>query len=254
MAVANKRKTVIQGIEVEQVLLQGNWYTPVDGRVKIAQTADPATIRKLPGYHVVSVQIVPMGERYGYHCMVEYPVGSGIIMPGSDFIDMKDPSGLAKAETSAIGRALGLHGIASEEGIAPAEEMRRVVGQEHQQPIQQRQGGPQPIQTGQVARIKLLSADLHRKEPDFSKLDAAGAANLIRSLEADLAAKKPAEQEESAPAVDEPPANEQQVLSIRKLCAALGREEPAAGTLTFQGASTLIRQMSKEYNERRRAS
>jgi hypothetical protein len=55
-------------------------------------------------------------------------------------------------------------------------------------------------------------------------------------------------------AAAEPPANEQQLLSIRKLCSALGREEPAPDTLTFAGASALIRQLSREYNAARRAS
>jgi hypothetical protein len=49
-------------------------------------------------------------------------------------------------------------------------------------------------------------------------------------------------------------ASEQQMASIRKLCAALGREEPAPETLTYTGASTLIRQLSREYNSTRRAS
>ncbi len=49
----------------------------------------------------------------------------------------------------------------------------------------------------------------------------------------------------------EQPATEQQLQSIRKLCVALGREEPAPGVLTFTGAGALIRQMSKEYNARR---
>jgi hypothetical protein len=53
---------------------------------------------------------------------------------------------------------------------------------------------------------------------------------------------------------EERPANEQQMMSIRKLCAALGREEPAPNVLTFSGASALIRQLSREYNAARRAS
>ncbi|HEY7128000.1 MAG TPA: hypothetical protein VH540_28990 [Ktedonobacterales bacterium] len=57
-----------------------------------------------------------------------------------------------------------------------------------------------------------------------------------------------------AQAEGEPPANEQQLMSIRKLCSALGREEPAPGSLTFSGASALIRQLSREYNAARRAS
>lgn len=58
----------------------------------------------------------------------------------------------------------------------------------------------------------------------------------------------------AASQTNEQAANEQQLQTIRKLCAALGREEPAPGTLTFNGAGALIRQLSKEYNAQRRAS
>jgi hypothetical protein len=133
------RKQTIHGVEVSQTQLQGKWYTPVDGRVKIAEHADPTLIRREgAGYHVVSVEILQMDGRWAYHCMVEYPVGSGVVKPGTDFIDTKDNAGIAKAETSAIGRALGLHGIACEESIASAEEMERVTDSpvEHATPIQ----------------------------------------------------------------------------------------------------------------------
>ena len=177
---ANKRKQVIQTVEVEQIQLQGNWYTPVNERVKIAQTADPAVIRKQPGYKVISYQIVQMGERWGYCCMVEYPIDSGITMPGSDFIDMKDPAGLAKAETSAVGRALGFHGIASEDGIASADEMRRVLPREQEQQPQQprlqavkepaaQQEGEQhdpPANAQQMASLQKLGAALKKDVPE----------------------------------------------------------------------------------------
>src|SRR5690242_15178891 len=123
---AQTRKHKIHGIEVEQVSYQGKWYTGVAARVQIAEQADPDTIRQDGhGYHVLRVEIIPVGDKWAYHCMVEYPVGSGVVRPGTDFIDLADKAGIAKAETSAIGRALGLHGIAIEEGIASAEEMRR---------------------------------------------------------------------------------------------------------------------------------
>lgn len=54
------------------------------------------------------------------------------------------------------------------------------------------------------------------------------------------------------PQEGEPPASSEQMASIRKLCAALGREEPDPQALTFAGAGALIRQMSKEYNQQRR--
>ena len=67
-----------------------------------------------------------------------------------------------------------------------------------------------------------------------------------------LQAEAPAN--EQAEADEQQPANERQLISIRKLCAALGREEPAPDDLTFASASTLIRQLSREYNNARRAS
>lgn len=138
------RDKVIHGVNVQQTELQGGkWYTTVDSRVKIAEQADPAMIRREgAGYHVVSVQFVQLGDRWAYHCLVEYPVGSGVLTPGTDFIDLKDSAGVAKAETSAIGRALGLHGIAIEESIASAEEMESAQGA---QPAQS-EGTQQPQQ------------------------------------------------------------------------------------------------------------
>lgn len=62
----------------------------------------------------------------------------------------------------------------------------------------------------------------------------------------------PARQERQAQGEPgEQSAYEQQIQSIRKLCAALGREEPAEGALTYEGAGALIRQLSHEYNTSR---
>lgn len=66
--------------------------------------------------------------------------------------------------------------------------------------------------------------------------------------------QKPAQKETSPGEAQNELANEQQLQSIRKLCAALGREEPDPKVLTFTGASALLRDLSKEYNQRRRAS
>jgi hypothetical protein len=155
---ARTRTKDIHGVSVVQTEMQpGKWYTGVDGRVKIAEQADPAKVRREgAGYHVVSVQFVSIGDRMAYHCMVEYPAGSGVVKPGTDFIDTKDPSGVAKAETSAIGRALGLHGIANEESIASAEEMENV---ETQDPHASSQPGASNESTRQPAELAVRTAD-----------------------------------------------------------------------------------------------
>lgn len=62
-----------------------------------------------------------------------------------------------------------------------------------------------------------------------------------------LAEVKPHQQDSA------PPANEQQLTSIRKLCAALGREEPDPKVLSIDAAGALLRQLSRDYNAQRRA-
>ena len=54
-------------------------------------------------------------------------------------------------------------------------------------------------------------------------------------------------------ASDEPTATEQQMVSIRKLCTALGKPEPAA-PLSYAEARQTISQLSTEYQRARRAS
>jgi hypothetical protein len=57
-----------------------------------------------------------------------------------------------------------------------------------------------------------------------------------------------------APEAGEQPASVQQLQSIHKLWAALGREEPAPEVLTFGSAGALLKQLSKEYGAQHRAS
>jgi hypothetical protein len=54
-------------------------------------------------------------------------------------------------------------------------------------------------------------------------------------------------------ASDEPTATEQQMVSIRKLCTALGKPEPAS-PLSYADARQVISQLSTEYQRARRAS
>ncbi len=80
-------------------------------------------------------------------------------------------------------------------------------------------------------------------------------ANTIREPAAPAAgAPTPSVAPAVAPAAsNEPLASEQQLVSIRKLCAALGKPEPEPG-LTYNGARQLITQLSGEYQQKRRAS
>ena len=61
----------------------------------------------------------------------------------------------------------------------------------------------------------------------------------------------PVQEEPVSSPADDRPAEEQQLRAIRKLCLALGREEPDE-PLTFTSAGALIRQLSADHNATRR--
>jgi len=61
------------------------------------------------------------------------------------------------------------------------------------------------------------------------------------------------EQPKPEPRDDGSPSTKEQHESLRKLGAALGREVPALGQITFVQASALLKQWSTEYNQRRKA-
>jgi hypothetical protein len=63
----------------------------------------------------------------------------------------------------------------------------------------------------------------------------------------------PAAKTAAAKGADEPAASEQQLVSIRKLCVALGKPEPDS-SLTYAEARQLISQLSTAYQRSRRAS
>lgn len=127
------------------------------------------------------------------------------------------PDFTEKAETGALGRALAGIGFGTQ--FSPdVEEGARIVDT----PVQRQQPPQRPATPPQQPAQQPL---MHAPEPD-KKLPDQGA-----------------------------PATEQQMLSIRKLCVALGREEPASDAgLTFVTASDLIRRLSREYNQKRQAS
>ncbi len=132
-----------------------------------------------------------------------------------------------KAATKALGRALA--GLSFGTQFAPElDEKQRVVDSPVERPNRGTTSGAGRAGTDETA-AKAASASF-----------AAAPAEVLAG--------------EQAEADGEQPANEQQLISIRKLCAALGREEPAPNVLTFKGAGALIRQLSREYNNARRAS
>ena len=108
---------------------------------------------------------------------------------------------------------------------------------------------PRPMGNNAPARIE-VDAGEHVLEGSVSRQPAQAGQEAPRTR------PEPAIRE-AAPAASaethEQPALEQQVASIRKLCAALGKPDPEPG-LTFSQAKLLIAQLSAEYQRARKAS
>jgi hypothetical protein len=171
--------------------------------------------------YVIRTELVEMDREAGFAHFKTYVrdvLGNEATMYGSesarDFGDYAE-----KASTKSLGRAL----LALGYGTAFAPEMdegERIVDSPVESRRSSRQARPEPA-------------------PQPS------------SQVAPLAARAPVSSVPSA--VADQPATEQQLVSIRKLCAALGKPEPET-KLTYGEARQMITQLSGEYQRARRAS
>jgi hypothetical protein len=99
-----------------------------------------------------------------------------------------------------------------------------------------------------------LPAPEEKASSDNSRPRRSVAAARVSPVAAQTApATAPAAKASAAKGTDEPAASEQQLVSIRKLCVALGKPEPDS-SLTYAEARQLISQLSTEYQRSRRAS
>src|SRR6185437_15211586 len=90
---------------------------------------------------------------------------------------------------------------------------------------------------------RVVDAPVERKRPAPSRAPMPTRASMPPPA---AEAPKPLPTTSTANGAQEQPATEQQLISIRKLCAALGKPEPESG-LDYQQARTLITQLSGEY-------
>ncbi|HEY1388929.1 MAG TPA: hypothetical protein VGF38_10325 [Ktedonobacterales bacterium] len=172
--------------------------------------------------YVVRTELVEQDREAGYAHFKTYVrdvLGNEATMYGSesakDFADYAE-----KASTKSLGRAL----LALGYGTAFAPEMDegdRIVDT----PVERRRSAP-------AARVSPAAA---------------------QTAPAAAPSNAPVAKTSAAKGTDEPAASEQQVVSIRKLCVALGKPEPDS-SLTYAEARQLISQLSTEYQRSRRAS
>jgi hypothetical protein len=172
--------------------------------------------------YVVRTELVEQDREAGFAHFKTYVrdvLGNEATMYGSesakDFADYAE-----KASTKSLGRAL----LALGYGTAFAPEMDegdRIVDT----PVERRRSAP-------AARVSPVAA---------------------QTAPATAPSAAPAAKTSAAKGTDEPAASEQQLVSIRKLCSALGKPEPDP-SLTYAEARQLISQLSTEYQRSRRAS
>ncbi|MGO8948077.1 MAG: hypothetical protein ACLQUY_10525 [Ktedonobacterales bacterium] len=181
-----------------------------------------AGLAKLP--YLVQTELVELDREAGwahFKTCVRDVLGNMVTMYGSESI--KDfPDYAEKASTKSLGRAL----LALGYGTAFAPEMdegERVVD----------------------APVERHASDSVRQRP------------MVATIREAPPARKPAVEESATTgklaAQGEVGATEQQLISIRKLCAALGKDVPAE-SLTYAQARELLSQLSGEYRRARQAS
>lgn len=178
--------------------------------------------------YVVRTECVDLDRETGWAHFKTYVrdvLGNECEMYGSE--SAKDfPDYIEKASTKSLGRAL--LGLGYGTGMAPElDEGERVVDS----PLERRSAPARP-------------------RPEPAPREPAVSQPPRRPAAAPVTAAQPAPVAREAGG---PPASEQQVASIRKLCAALGKPEPEAG-LTYEQARHMIVQMSAEYQRARKAS
>jgi hypothetical protein len=203
--------------------------------------------------YVIRTELVEMDREAGFahfRTYVRDVLGNEATMYGSE--SAKDFGDYAeKASTKSLGRAL----LALGYGTAFAPEMdegERVVDS----PVDRRRSAPRMPQEAQTSTL--------RETTPAPAVPAAAAANGVHSASGShgtgaangagaKAPAAPATRPASQAAAEEAAASEQQLVSIRKLCAALGKPEPEPG-ISYNQARGLITQLSGEYQQKRRAS
>jgi hypothetical protein len=210
--------------------------------------------------YVIRTELVEMDREAGFAHFKTYVrdvLGNEATMYGSE--SAKDFGDYAeKASTKSLGRAL----LALGYGTAFAPEMdegERVVDS----PVDRRRSAPRVTAAAQASTMRETppapaaaaanSANGAHSAPGHSASAANATAGLVGAN--GTGAKAPATPAASTarPGEAEAPASEQQLVSIRKLCAALGKPEPDSD-LTYNQARGLITQLSGEYQQKRRAS
>lgn len=200
------------------------WFIK-DQRAMIA-----AGLAQMP--YTVKTELIEIDRSEGYAHFKTYVrdvLGNEATMYGSE--SARDfPDYAEKASTKSLGRALAMLGYGTQ-FTAEMDEGNRVVDA----PIEGRSQRPAAATT----------------RPEPAPVAQPRQTNGSRPVAAQQRSERPAG---ATASTADPMATDRQMISIRKLCVALGRPDPDVSSLTFAAARDMLTQLSQAYSESRQAS
>jgi hypothetical protein len=120
-------RTTASGINLNPVSIKGKDYVTVNQRI-----AEVNASTMVPRYSILSTQFSEFGGLFLCQVTIEVEgkqfIGTSSVNIGGRGVDATNP--IENAETSAVGRALGLAGFGSLESVASAEEVVTAISRE----------------------------------------------------------------------------------------------------------------------------
>jgi hypothetical protein len=120
-------RTTASGVSLQPVSIKGKDYVTVSQRI-----AEVNASTMVPRYSILSTQFSEFGGLFLCQVTIEVEgkqfIGTSSVNIGGRGVDATNP--IENAETSAVGRALGLAGFGSLESVASAEEVVTAISRE----------------------------------------------------------------------------------------------------------------------------
>jgi hypothetical protein len=152
-------RTTASGVSLQPVSIKGKDYVTVSQRI-----AEVNASAMIPRYSILSTQFSEFGGLFLCQVTIEVEgkqfIGTSSVNIGGRGVDATNP--IENAETSAVGRALGLAGFGSLESVASAEEVVTAISRERGNGRQQKP--EQKVEQEKVQEPAASAAESPRKK------------------------------------------------------------------------------------------
>jgi hypothetical protein len=177
--------------QVRTINIKGKEYVMVAERLRLVH-------EQRRSFEILESGAIQVGDRWVWKCVIlineQKYIGNSEVRLNAPKNTPDGTSPFECAETSAIGRALGMAGFGSVESICSADEMYRAVAQEEQEAVPARKqpvGSTEPATTTESQRVAIgnLFQLVGEDQPDISEWSFVQAATAIFELQARLKEK-----------------------------------------------------------------